>query len=118
MNCDPSSWQYEKLERAIMTDNCQSTFEKIKHCLMQPPILSSPLLEKNCICTWLYRSGQLELFYSAALAQGAETYLLRQQSVGDVETRYSKMGPNGLGPSKCRPKAQPLLPSPPGDRAN
>ncbi|KAL6321326.1 hypothetical protein AAG906_016360 [Vitis piasezkii] len=25
------------------TDNCQSAFEKIKHCLMQPPILSSPL---------------------------------------------------------------------------
>ncbi|RVW75788.1 hypothetical protein CK203_059887 [Vitis vinifera] len=72
---DPSSWQYEKLERA-MDDSCQSAFEKIKHCLMQPPILSSPSLKKNCICIWLYRSGQLALFYSAAPAQGAETYLL------------------------------------------
>nr|CAN71493.1 hypothetical protein VITISV_011662 [Vitis vinifera] len=25
------------------TDNCQNAFEKIKHCLMQPPILSSPI---------------------------------------------------------------------------
>ena len=25
------------------TNSCQSAFEKIKHCLMQPPILSSPL---------------------------------------------------------------------------
>nr|CAN79632.1 hypothetical protein VITISV_038058 [Vitis vinifera] len=25
------------------TDSCQSAFEKIKHCLMQPPILSSPI---------------------------------------------------------------------------
>ena len=48
------------------TDSCQSTFEKIKHCLMHPPILSSLLPRENCICTWLYRSGQLALFYSAA----------------------------------------------------
>ena len=25
------------------TDNCQNAFEKIKRCLMQPPILSSPI---------------------------------------------------------------------------
>nr|CAN74912.1 hypothetical protein VITISV_016244 [Vitis vinifera] len=25
------------------TDSCQNAFEKIKHCLMQPPILSSPI---------------------------------------------------------------------------
>ncbi|RVX16968.1 Retrovirus-related Pol polyprotein from transposon 17.6 [Vitis vinifera] len=29
------------------TDSCQSAFEKIKHCLMQPPILSSPLPEEK-----------------------------------------------------------------------
>ena len=28
-------------------DNCQSALEKIKHCLMQPPILSSPLPEEK-----------------------------------------------------------------------
>ena len=32
------------------TDNCQNAFEKIKHCLMQSPILSSPSLKKNCTC--------------------------------------------------------------------
>ncbi|RVW72879.1 hypothetical protein CK203_057179 [Vitis vinifera] len=25
------------------TDSCQNAFENIKHCLMQPPILSSPI---------------------------------------------------------------------------
>ena len=25
------------------TNNCQSAFEKIKHCIMQPPILNSPI---------------------------------------------------------------------------
>ena len=25
------------------TDSCQNAFEKIKHCLMQPPILSNPI---------------------------------------------------------------------------
>ncbi|RVW95440.1 Transposon Ty3-I Gag-Pol polyprotein [Vitis vinifera] len=28
-------------------DSCQNAFEKIKHCLMQPPILSSPILEEK-----------------------------------------------------------------------
>ncbi|RVW87620.1 Transposon Tf2-11 polyprotein [Vitis vinifera] len=35
------------------TNSCQSAFEKIKHYLTQPPILSNPSLEKNCICIWL-----------------------------------------------------------------
>ena len=29
------------------TDNCQNAFEKIKHCLMQPPILSSLIPKKK-----------------------------------------------------------------------
>nr|CAN73595.1 hypothetical protein VITISV_004697 [Vitis vinifera] len=29
------------------TDSCQNAFEKIKHCLMHPPILSSPILEEK-----------------------------------------------------------------------
>ncbi|RVW16771.1 Transposon Ty3-I Gag-Pol polyprotein [Vitis vinifera] len=48
------------------TDSCQSAFEKIKHCLMQPPILSSLIPKKNCTCIWLYQSGQSALFYSTA----------------------------------------------------
>ena len=32
-----------KAEASGWTDSCQNAFEKIKHCLMQPPILSSPL---------------------------------------------------------------------------
>ena len=52
------------------------------------------------------------------LTQGAETYLLRQQSFGGRRNKVFKDGANGLGPSKCRPEAPPLLPSPPGGRAN
>ncbi|RVW51200.1 hypothetical protein CK203_084674 [Vitis vinifera] len=33
---------------------------------MQPPILSSPSLKKNCTCIWLYRSEQSALSYSTA----------------------------------------------------
>ncbi|RVW83691.1 hypothetical protein CK203_046040 [Vitis vinifera] len=32
-----------KAEAHGWTDSCQNAFEKIKHCLMQPPILSSPI---------------------------------------------------------------------------
>ncbi|RVW16613.1 Transposon Tf2-8 polyprotein [Vitis vinifera] len=49
------------------TDSCQNAFENIKHCLMQPPILSSLIPKENCTCIWLYRSGQSAPFYSAAL---------------------------------------------------
>ncbi|RVW52867.1 hypothetical protein CK203_089635 [Vitis vinifera] len=52
------------------------------------------------------------------LAQGAETYLLRQQSLGGRRNKVFKDGANGLGSSKCRPEAPPLLPSPPGGRVN
>ncbi|RVW90221.1 hypothetical protein CK203_042011 [Vitis vinifera] len=48
------------------TDSCQNAFEKIKHCLTQPPILSSPIPKKNCICIWRYQNGQSAPFYSAA----------------------------------------------------
>ncbi|RVW27913.1 Transposon Ty3-I Gag-Pol polyprotein [Vitis vinifera] len=47
------------------------------------------------------------------LVQGAETYLLRQQSVGRRRNKVFKDGANSFGPSKCRPEPPPLLPSPP-----
>ncbi|RVW75279.1 Transposon Ty3-I Gag-Pol polyprotein [Vitis vinifera] len=47
-----------------------------------------------------------------------ETYLLRQQSIGGRRNKVFKDGVNGLGPSKCRPEAPPLLPSPPGGHAD
>ncbi|RVW31620.1 hypothetical protein CK203_092710 [Vitis vinifera] len=75
---------------------------------MQPPILSSPSLKKNCTCIWLYQSGQSALFYSLPLTQGAETYLLRQQSVGGRRNQVFKDGAN-LSLSKCRPEAPPYF---------
>nr|CAN61262.1 hypothetical protein VITISV_005781 [Vitis vinifera] len=63
-------------------DSCQSAFEKIKHCLMQPPILSSPLPKEKLYIAVLFRcpspKKQKPIYYvSRALA--------------NVETRYSKM---------------------------
>ena len=54
------------------TDSCQSAFKKIKHYLMQPPILSNPLPKENCICTWLCRNGQLALSCSTAPLTGSK----------------------------------------------
>nr|CAN74304.1 hypothetical protein VITISV_013003 [Vitis vinifera] len=65
------------------TDNCQNAFEKIKHCLMQPPILSSPIPKEK-----LY-------MYLAALA--------------DVETRYSKMELTALALRSAVQKLRPYF---------
>ena len=57
-----------------MTDSCQNAFEKIKHCLTQPPILSSPIPKEKL---YMYLAVS-EWAISAVLEQGAETNLLRQ----------------------------------------
>ncbi|RVW76721.1 Transposon Ty3-I Gag-Pol polyprotein [Vitis vinifera] len=48
------------------TDNCQNALERIKHCLMQPPILSSPIPKRNYTCIWQCQNGQSVPCYSAA----------------------------------------------------
>ncbi|RVW39351.1 Transposon Ty3-I Gag-Pol polyprotein [Vitis vinifera] len=48
----------------------------------------------------------------------AETYLLRQQSVGGCRNKVFKDRANGFSPSKCCSEALSLLPSPPGGRAD
>ncbi|RVX10056.1 Transposon Ty3-G Gag-Pol polyprotein [Vitis vinifera] len=57
MSCDPSSWQYEKLD-AWVDGQLPKRFGKIKHCLMQPPILSSPIPKRNYTCIWQCQNGQ------------------------------------------------------------
>ena len=92
MSCDPSSWQYEKLEQADGQTAVRSLLKKIKHCLMQPPILSSPLPEENL---YMYLAVS-ELAISAVLfrcpspkEQKPIYYVSRV--LADVETKYSKM---------------------------
>ncbi|RVW96537.1 Retrovirus-related Pol polyprotein from transposon 17.6 [Vitis vinifera] len=66
------------------TDSCQNAFENIKHCLMQPPILSSLIPKEK-----LYM------------------YLAVSEALADVETRYSKMELTALA---LRSAAQKLCP--------
>ena len=104
-----------KAEVSGWTDSCQSAFEKIKHCLMQSPILSSPVLGEK-------------LYMYLAVSEWAISAILfhcplrkEQKPIYYVSRRRNKVfkdGANNLGPSKCRPEAPPLLPSPPGGRAN
>ncbi|RVW86048.1 hypothetical protein CK203_041504 [Vitis vinifera] len=65
------------------TDSCQNAFEKIKHCLTQPPILSSPIQRRNCICIW--------------------------RALADVETRYSKMELTALALRSAAQKLRPYF---------
>ena len=71
------------------TDNCQNAFEKIKHCLMQPPILSS-LIPKEKLYMYLAVSGwaiSVVLFrYPSPKEQKPIYYVSR--ALADVETRY------------------------------
>ncbi|RVW23899.1 hypothetical protein CK203_094672 [Vitis vinifera] len=62
------------------------------------------------------QNGQSVPFYSAALTQGAEAYLLCQQGIGRRRNQIFKNGANSLSPSKRCPKAPALFSSPPGDR--
>ncbi|KAL6319890.1 hypothetical protein AAG906_036962 [Vitis piasezkii] len=59
--------------------------------------------------------GMGDQFLFHALTQGAETYLLRQQSIGGRRNQVFKNGANNLSPSKRCPEAPPLFPSPPDD---
>ncbi|RVW67217.1 hypothetical protein CK203_063636 [Vitis vinifera] len=51
------------------------------------------------------------VLFPLPLTQGAETYLLCQQSIGRRRNQVFKNGANGLSPSECCPEASPLFPS-------
>ncbi|RVX18264.1 Transposon Ty3-I Gag-Pol polyprotein [Vitis vinifera] len=91
------------------TDNCQNAFEKIKHCLMQPPILAVPSKRKIVHVSGCIGVGNQRCSIPLPLTQGAETYLLRQQSIGDVETRYSKMELTALALRSAAQKLRPYF---------
>ncbi|RVW76199.1 Transposon Ty3-I Gag-Pol polyprotein [Vitis vinifera] len=101
------------------TDSCQSALERIKHCLVQPPILSNPIPKEKlymylAVSEWAIQCRSIPL----PLTQGAETYLLCQQGIGRRRNQIFKNGANSLSPSKCCSKAPTLFSSPPGDRVN
>ena len=72
------------------TDSCQSAFEKIKHCLMQPPILSSPLPEEKLYMVVSEWAISAVLFRCPSPKEQKPIYYV-SRALADVETRYSKM---------------------------
>nr|CAN78424.1 hypothetical protein VITISV_037781 [Vitis vinifera] len=74
------------------TDSCQNAFEKIKHCLTQPPILSS-LIPKEKLYMYLAVSEwaiSVVLFRCPSPKEQKPIYYV-SRALADVETRYSKM---------------------------
>ncbi|RVW17189.1 Transposon Tf2-12 polyprotein [Vitis vinifera] len=74
------------------TDSYQSAFDKIKHCLMQPPILSSPIPEEKlymylAVSEWAISAV---LFRCPSPKEQKPIYYV-SRALADVETRYSKM---------------------------
>ena len=74
------------------TGSCQSAFEKIKHYLTQPPILSSPLPGEKlymylAVSEWTI---SVVLFRCPTHREQKPIYYI-SRALADVETRYSKM---------------------------
>ena len=74
------------------TDNCQSAFEKIKHYLTQPPILSSPqpgekLYMYLAVLDWAI---SVVLFRYPTYKEQKHVYYV-SRALADAETRYSKI---------------------------
>ncbi|RVX07589.1 hypothetical protein CK203_025149 [Vitis vinifera] len=81
------------------TDNCQNAFEKIKHCLMQPPILSSPIPKEKlymylAVSEWaisvvLFRcpspKEQKPIYYVSRALADVETMLNQHQESNEKE---------------------------------
>ncbi|RVW21170.1 Transposon Tf2-12 polyprotein [Vitis vinifera] len=63
------------------TDNCQNAFQKIKHCLMQPPILSSPI------------TGEKLYMYLAVSEWAISAVLFRCLSPKEQKPIYYKLRP-------------------------
>ncbi|RVW61661.1 Retrovirus-related Pol polyprotein from transposon 297 [Vitis vinifera] len=90
------------------TDNSQKAFEKIKHYLMQPPILSS-LIPKEKLYMYLAVSEWAisVVLFRCPLPKEQKPIYYVNRALADVETRYSKMELTALA---LRSVAQKLCP--------
>ncbi|RVW82262.1 Retrovirus-related Pol polyprotein from transposon 17.6 [Vitis vinifera] len=90
------------------TDNCQNALERIKHCLMHPPILSSPIPKEKlymylAVSEWAISAV---LFRCPSPKEQKPVYYV-SRALAYVETRYSKMELTALA---LRSVAQKLCP--------
>ncbi|RVX12534.1 Retrovirus-related Pol polyprotein from transposon 17.6 [Vitis vinifera] len=90
------------------TDNYQSAFEKIKHCLMQPPILSSPLPGEKLYLVVSEWAISAILFRCPSLKEQKPIYYV-SRALADVETRYSKMELTALALRSAAQKLRPYF---------
>nr|CAN79683.1 hypothetical protein VITISV_011289 [Vitis vinifera] len=91
-------------------DSCQSALERIKHCLMQPPILSSPIPKEKlymylAVSEWAISAVLLRC--PSPKEQKPIYYVSR--ALADVETRYSKMELTALALQSAAQKLRPYF---------
>ncbi|RVW59864.1 Retrovirus-related Pol polyprotein from transposon 17.6 [Vitis vinifera] len=92
------------------TDSCQSAFEKIKHCLMQPPILSSPIPEEKlymylAVSEWAISAA---LFHYPSPKEQKPIYYV-SKALANIETRYSNMELTTLALRSAAQKLRPYF---------
>ncbi|RVW83025.1 Retrovirus-related Pol polyprotein from transposon 17.6 [Vitis vinifera] len=92
------------------TDSCQNAFEKIKYCLTQPPILSSPIPKEKlymylAVSEWAISAV---LFRCPSPKEQKPIYYV-SRALTDVETRYSKMELTALALRSAAQKLRPYF---------
>ncbi|KAL6327271.1 hypothetical protein AAG906_017828 [Vitis piasezkii] len=92
------------------TDSCQSAFEKIKHYLTQPPILSSPLPGEKlymylAVSDWAVSAV---LFHCPTHKEQKPIYYV-SRALADAETRYSKIEQTTLALRSAAQKLRPYF---------
>ncbi|RVW20497.1 Retrovirus-related Pol polyprotein from transposon opus [Vitis vinifera] len=92
------------------TNSCQSTFEKIKHYLTQPPILSSPLPGEKlymylAVSDWAISAV---LFHCPTHREQKPIYYATR-ALADVETKYSKIEQTALALRSAAQKLRPYF---------
>nr|CAN67118.1 hypothetical protein VITISV_035158 [Vitis vinifera] len=92
------------------TDSCQNAFEKIKHCLTQPPILSSPIPKEKlymylAVSEWAISAV---LFRCPSPKEQKPIYYV-SRALADVETKYSKMELTTLALRSAAQKLRPYF---------
>ena len=92
------------------TNSYQNAFERIKHCLVQPPILSS-LIPKEKLYMYLAISEwaiSAVLFRCPSPKEQRPIYYV-SRALADVETRYSKMELTALALRSAAQKLRPYF---------
>nr|CAN67251.1 hypothetical protein VITISV_026553 [Vitis vinifera] len=92
------------------TDSYQNAFKKIKHCLTQPPILSSPIPKEKlymylAVSKWAI---SIVLFRCPSPKEQKPIYYV-SRALADVETRYSKMELTALALRSAAQKLRPYF---------